>query len=414
MNSQGLKILVIDTAAFFVCFASWMIFGVLLTFLVKNRIFHWDPNQIGWLIGIVVLTGSLTRLPIGLATDHYGGRTVFSLLMFVSSGALFLLSFANSYSDFVIAGLLLGLTGASFAVGVAHIAPLFVKEKQGMALGIFGAGNLGAALTSFASPHLLGILTKDGHNLEGWRTLPQMYAVILLATALLFLVLAGSKKNQIHPEKSLKEHLAPLKKMRVWRFGFYYFGLFGGFVALSQWLIPYYVNNYQIPLKSAGILTALFSLSVGLIRPVGGAISDKWGARNTLYIVFLVSLVLSTSLIIPQLEVKLFTTTLVILGLFFGIGMAAVYKHIPVYFPGEVGVVGGLVSMIGGLGGFFLPILFGTLYTITGRWSSLWVLFSILMGLALVWMHWVLKKIPMKKNRLALKMEAPPLEVSNV
>lgn len=392
-SSTGIIVLGMNTLAFTVCFASWVINGVLVTFLVKNGIYPWDQMQIGWLVAIPVLTGSLARLPLGVLTDHFGGRTVFTSLMLVSAVAMFFASLVDSYAGFILAGCLFGISGASFAVGIAYTSVWFRREKQGTALGIFGAGNIGAALTSIGAPSLLAYFTNNGSTLEGWRNLPRLYATGLLLMAVIFFIFTHSKKIEQSQAKSITQRLAPLRNPRVWRFSLYYFCLFGGFVGLAQWLIPYYVNYYQVSLQTAGWLAAVLSLSAGLIRPLGGLISDKWGARRVMYAIFAASLTLTLFLTIPSLNVVWFTLLIFLLGLILGIGMAAVYKHIPGYFPNEVGVVGGLVSVIGGLGGFFLPLIFGFLLRTTGLWISCWIFFALVIAVNLAWMHQVVRGI---------------------
>ena len=166
-------ILAINTFAFTICFAAWMMNGVLITFLVDNGVFSWGPSEMGWLIGIPVLTGAIFRLPLGLATDQWGGRYVYGLLLLFAAVPMFLVSYCNSYWQFFFAGLGFGFCGTSFAIGIAYTSVWFPKHQQGTALGIFGAGNAGAALTSLGAPHVLNWLTNNGANLEGWRNLPQ-------------------------------------------------------------------------------------------------------------------------------------------------------------------------------------------------------------------------------------------------
>ena len=151
-----------NTSAFTVCFMAWMLNGVLITYLVDNGVQRWDPAEMGWLIGIPVLSGSIFRLPAGLATDKWGGRVVFTVLLLISAAAMYVVSWCNSYWEFFFAGLGFGLCGTSFAIGIAYTSVWFPKERQGLALGIFGAGNAGAALTSFGAPWVLRWLT-DGN-----------------------------------------------------------------------------------------------------------------------------------------------------------------------------------------------------------------------------------------------------------
>ncbi|MDP6782644.1 MAG: MFS transporter, partial [Dehalococcoidia bacterium] len=293
-----------NTLAFTVCFAAWMMNGVLVTFLVDNGVFQWDKAQMGWLIGIPVLTGSITRLPIGVLTDKYGGRIVFSLLLLMAAVPMYLVSYANTYFEFILSGLGFGLSGASFAVGIAYTSIWFKKEHQGTALGIFGAGNAGAALTSMGAPIVLRMLTDNGTNIEGWRTLPQLYAAALVATAIVFYLLTTTRKVEQVRGMSLLARLAPLRYMRVWRFGLYYFFVFGGFVALAQWLIPYYVNVYAMSVAMAGLMASIFTLPSGMIRAFGGWLSDRWGARSVMYLVLGASLLSLLLLIVPQMDIQ--------------------------------------------------------------------------------------------------------------
>ena len=297
-------VLAMNTFAFTVCFAVWTMNGVLVTYLVGRSVFSWDKAQIGWLIGIPVLTGALMRLPIGVLTDKYGGRIVYTLLMLVAAIPTYLLSVASSYEEFLLASLGFGLSGASFAVGIAYTSLWFKKERQGTALGIFGAGNAGSAITSMGAPILLGYLTSGGENLDAWRMMPKIYAAALVVTAVLFFFLTHSKKVEHGQELTLRQRLAPLRYARVWRFGLYYFVVFGGFVALAQWLIPYYVNAYAMTVATAGLMATIFNLPSGVIRALGGWLSDKHGPRAIMYWVFGICMVCFILLCVPRMDIE--------------------------------------------------------------------------------------------------------------
>ena len=474
---QSHKVLFFNTLAFTVCFAAWMMNGVLVTFLTSNQVFNWGPIEIGWLMGIAILTGSLFRLPAGMLTDRFGGKPVYGTLLFLCAIPMFLLSKANNFFEFAVCSFGFGLAGVSFAIGIAFSSVWYPKSRQGTALGIFGAGNAGAALTTVFAPALLNKLTHQGANIEGWRKLPMIYAAALVIMGVLFFIFTHNKKPTIH-HKTMGQLLEPLKTMRVWRFGLYYFLVFGCFVAFSQWLVPYFVNVYYLPLVTAGILAALFSFPSGAIRALGGWVSDVWGARQIMYWVLGGSVLISFMLIVPKMDIFspgkgimakqagtvvsvseneiqvnqmkyalrvkeskinavddkmlifptkeawqeavvkvgdkvekkqllakgitriyfqaniwIFAVLVMLLGTIWGIGKAAVYKHIPDYFPNEVGVVGGMVGVLGGLGGFFCPIIFGYLLEWTGLWTSCWMfMFFVSVG-CLIWMHHVVKKI---------------------
>lgn len=479
-------ILTANTFTFTVCFAAWMLYGVLVTWLVANGVHKWGPAEMGWLIGIPVLTGAVFRLPLGIATDKYGGRVVMGWLVILVSIPMFLVSWCNSYWQFFFAGLGFGFCGTSFAVGIAYTSVWFPSRLQGTALGIFGAGNAGAALTSLGAPSILAWLTNNGQDLDGWRMLPKMYAAMLLITGVVFLLTTRKRLPPGSAHKTFRQRLMPLKKLRVWRFGLYYFFVFGGFVALAQWLVPYYVNAYSTSVALAGLLAACNSLPSGVIRAVGGWMSDVWGARLVMYWVLGVCLVCCLLLIVPQMDIRspgsglmaraagevvrvsdneivvktektgdevvyklkkkqgelvdeetkikgllvwprtqswqepvvkvgqkvkrkeliargiteiffqaniwVFTVLSFIVGATMGIGKAAVYKHIPDYFPEDVGVVGGIVGVLGGLGGFVCPVVFGYLLRWTGLWTSCWMFFVVLITVCLIWMHLVVQR----------------------
>ena len=296
------RVLFINTLAFAASFAVWTMFGVLVTYLADNKIVPLDKAQIGWLLGAPVLTGSIMRLPVGMLADRYGGRPVYLTVMLLSAAGAFLTSYASTFMGLLRGGLAFGLAGATFAVGVAYTSAFFPQEKQGTALGIFGMGNIGAAATSAFAPQLLLRFVDKGANPEGWRMLPKAYAGLMVVTAIVFLLLSA-KEPQKKPMRSLADRMAPLKDLRVWRFGLHYFLLFGGFVGLSQWLIPYYVNVYGMTLASAGLMAALFSFPSPLTRAAGGWISDRIGARTTLYWVFGICVVFFMLLVMPRMDI---------------------------------------------------------------------------------------------------------------
>lgn len=302
-TARSHKILFLNTLAFTICFAAWMLNGVLVTFLSDNQVYDWGPVEIGWLMGIPVLTGAVFRLPAGILTDKYGGKPVYGWLLLLCAIPMFLLSYANNFWQFALASFGFGFAGVSFAIGIAYTSVWYPMKLQGTALGIFGAGNAGAALTTLFAPTLLNIFTDNGSNLDGWRILPQVYAAMFVAMGIIFFIFANNKKPKSN-SRTLAGSLKPLKNVRVWRFGLYYFLVFGCFVALSQWLVPYFVNVYYLPLTIAGIFAALFSFPSGVIRALGGWMSDKFSARKVLYWVLGSSVVICFLLIVPKMEIE--------------------------------------------------------------------------------------------------------------
>ncbi|WP_417531836.1 MFS transporter [Marinobacter lipolyticus] len=392
----------ISTFAFTLCFAVWTIFSIIGIKISQD--FNLSDTQLGLLMATPILTGSISRLFLGIWTDRYGGRWVFGVLMLTTSLCVYLLTFANSYLMLLVGALGVGLAGGSFIVGVTYTAAWFERERQGTALGIFGAGNVGAAVTNFGAPFLLVAL--------GWQGTAQVYATVLAIMGVLFIILA--KEDPLAAERaqsqsrSFLEQMKPLKELRVWRFALYYFFVFGAFVALALWLPHYLIGVYGLGVKSAGMIAALYTIPASLFRILGGWMSDHFGARRVMYWTFMASVVCTFLLSYPPteyvvqgingdirffLEISLvpFVALIFILGFFMSLGKAAVYKHIPVYYPGHVGAVGGVVGMIGGLGGFLLPLTFGILNDITGVWQSSFMLMFVIVTAALAWMHYAIR-----------------------
>lgn len=409
-GQQGLA-LGLSTSAFTICFAVWTIFAI-IGIEIKAEL-GLNDTQFGLLVGTPILTGSLVRLMLGIWTDQFGGRIVFPLTMLGSAAATFLLSYSDNYYVMLLAALGLGLAGGGFAVGVAYVSKFYPIERQGAALGFFGMGNVGAAVTKFLAPWVMVAV--------GWQGVAQIWAGTLAVVAVLFYLIArddpdyAARKAAGIGARSLKDQLAPLRNEQVWRFSLYYFFVFGAFVALALWLPQYMVGLYGVDVKVAGMLAATFSLSASLFRAYGGMLSDKYGARRIMYATFGVSLVCLFMLSYPATDYVIhgidgditFTTsmglvpfviTVFVLGFFMSLGKAAVFKHIPVYYPNHVGAVGGMVGMVGGLGGFVLPIVFGAVSDLTGIWTSCFMVLFALVGIALAWMHIAIRQMEQKAS----------------
>ncbi|HFL8794860.1 MAG TPA: nitrate/nitrite transporter [Candidatus Azosocius sp. HAIN] len=397
---QKNKALILSFISFTICFAVWTIFSIIGINIQKEL--GLSDTQLGILIGTPVLTGSLIRLIVGIWSDQYGGRIVFTILMIVASISTWILTFADSFYLYLFAALGIGISGGSFAVGIAYVSVWFPKNQQGTALGIYGMGNVGSAITNLFAPILLSSF--------GWHGVAKIYSVVLFFTAFMFYIFSDTdpkvsyKKSQgIKPDNFIKQ-LEPLKNIQVWRFSLYYFFVFGAFLALALWLPKYYMGVYGLPVKTAGSLAALYSAPGSLFRALGGWASDKFGARKIMYWTFIVSVICLFFLSYPSTEyivqgVKenihfsieipliMFVILTFILGFFMSLGKAAVYKHIPVYYSNNVGSVGGIVGLIGGLGGFVLPILFGYLNDRFQIWTTCFMVLFFITFIALIWMH---------------------------
>ena len=413
----------VSTFAFTACFAVWTIFSIIGVQIKADL--NLTEAQFGLLVGTPILTGSLSRIFLGVWTGQFGGRIVNLIVMVLAAAATFLLSYAETYAQFLVAALGVGLAGGAFAVGVAYVSKFYPASKQGTALGIFGAGNVGAAVTKFAAPFVMLAL--------GWEAVAQVWAGALLVIAILAFLLTRDEPEVAERRRTGQKpvtawmQLTPLKDIRVWRFSLYYFFVFGGFVALALWLPHYLTGAYGLGIGAAGMLAAAYSIPGSLFRVFGGWLSDRIGARKVMYLTFALSAVCTFILAYPAttyvvdgiegpiqfrlaLSLPAFVILVFVLGFAMSLGKAAVYKHVPVYYPDHVGSVGGLVGMIGGLGGFIMPIAFGALNDLTGVWTSCFMLLFLLVAGALLWMHLAVRRMERRRSPdLATLPEFPEL-----
>ncbi|MGB5290371.1 MAG: MFS transporter [Lysobacterales bacterium] len=391
------SVLSMNTLAFTINFAVWTMFSV-IGIKIKGEL-GLSETEFGLLIATPILTGSLVRLPLGILTDRFGGRRVYFIQMLLVAIATYGLHFADQFWQYLAIGLCIGLAGGSFAIGIAYTSAWFDKKRQGFAMGIFGAGNAGAALNIFVAPLIIVAM--------GWRSVPVIYSVVMLIMAFVFLVFTypdpqfeERRKNANFP--TVGEQFKALTETRVWRYGLAYYFVFGGFVALSLWLPKYYMAEYGLTLKQAALISLIFVLPSGVIRALGGWISDKYGGDTVTWWVFWVCIIClffmsypPTSVTIHRINedltfniatgVTVFTALAFVVGIAQGIGKASVYRSLADHYSGNMGPVGGLVGVIGGLGGFTLPILFGIAVDATGvRSTTFMLMFGVLAGV-MIW-----------------------------
>jgi len=411
-------ILTLSTTGFTLMFAVWLMFGVLAIPIREE--FGLSETQFGWLMAIAILNGSFWRLLFGLLADRFGGRRVFTLLVLFCAVPSFLVSRAQTYEELMVYAFLVGMAGNSFSVGIAWCSAWFPRERQGLALGVFGAGNVGASVTKLIGPAMIALVPAaglfGGFVPGGWRFVPFLYSILLIIMAVAIWVLSPAQDRVPGKGRPVRDLLRPLQEIRVWRFSLYYVVVFGAYVALSVWLPRYYVDVFGIPLAQAALLTALFIFPASLLRPLGGWFSDKFGARRVMYWVFggmavcLLLLAAPNGHIVVYTPTKLdpdasisimrfvmnpwlFTLLIFLVGCGMGVGKAAVYKYIPEYFPKDVGAVGGLVGMLGALGGFFLPPLFSEAWKITGVPQTTFLILFVITAFSFLWLHWVVMGI---------------------
>lgn len=423
VRTGSTRVLSLSTFAFTLMFAVWLMFGVLGIPIQKE--FGISDSQLAWLSSVAILNGSIWRLFLGVLADRIGGKRVTIAMLLVTSVPAYLLAHMTlNYHWLLVLAFLIGFAGNLFSVGIAWNSHWFPRERQGFALGLFGAGNVGASATKFIGPAVIAS-TIGGSYLGGiipggWRFVPALYSVLLVLTAIAIFFFTPSDNEKIQESRRLKEMFLPLRHIQVWRFSLYYVVVFGAYVALASWMPKYYVTVYGLNLHDAALLTALFIFPASLLRPLGGYLSDKIGARKLMYGTFSTMIFALLLLAAPfgyivletpdgpknvlpySLGVGQFTALLFVVGCAMGIGKAAVFKHIPEYFPHDVGAVGGLVGTLGALGGFLLPPLFVFVRERTGLPQSTFIVLFLLTLTASACMHIVIMRL--------LSKESPHLE----
>ncbi|WP_314309150.1 nitrate/nitrite transporter [Kingella denitrificans] len=392
-------VLVSSTVSFTVCFMIWMMLAV-VGIPIKKQL-GLSETEFGFLAALPVLSGSLIRVPLGIWTDKFGGRIVMFVLMLLSVPTIFAMQYATQYWQFLIIGLMMGLAGGSFSVGTPYVARWFPKEQQGLAMGVFGAGNAGSAVNKFIAPALIAA--------GGWTLVPNVYAGIMLVTAIAFWFFSyHDPKHLVSSKASLKQQLLLLKEPGVLRYSQYYSVVFGGYVALSLWMTKYYIDEYGVSMQSAAFLAACFSLPGGVLRALGGWLSDKygaykvtWGVMWVLWVCFFILSYPNTDFVIHggkgdislniHLNVVVFTVLMFTAGIAMAVGKASVFKFVANDYPDNIGAVSGAVGLAGGMGGFLLPIMFGALLDWSGVRSTAFMLLYGCTCVSLICMHFSFK-----------------------
>ena len=394
-QQKQISVLAVSTLAFTICFMVWMMFGVIGIPIKKELALN--ATQFGLLTATPVLTGSLFRVPLGMWTDKFGGRIVLMGTLLVPVIPIWLIGHATQYWQYLVLGLFVGIAGASFSVGTPYVARWFTRGRQGFAMGIFGAGNAGAALNKFIAPAVVVAY--------GWTAVPNVYALSMFIMAIVFWMFSYSEPtHRVDSKITWREQLVALKDPRVWKLSQYYSIVFGGYVALALWMTQFYIGEYGLDIRVAALLAAAFSLPGGILRAFGGWLSDKYGAHKVTWWVMWVSWICLFILSYPQtdftiatidgpktfhigLNVWVFTALMFTIGVAWAFGKASVFKYISDEYPHNIGVVSGIVGLAGGMGGFILPIMFGALVDLTGIRSSCFMLMYGVIWVSLIWMY---------------------------
>jgi MFS transporter, NNP family, nitrate/nitrite transporter len=380
----------LGTLSFAVSFAAWGLVSAFASHF-KQR-FGLSASETALVVSTPVLLGALARLPAGLLADRWGARTVFPLLMALSAVPAWWLPSASSPRELLLGGFFLGVAGAAFPIGVGYVSRWTPPARQGSALGVYGLGNIGQSAVVFLGPVLAGIVgtTRVFHGT----------AVALIVWAAVFAVLARDAPVSAAP-KGFAAMVVVLRKPLAWVLSLFYFLTFGGFVAFSIYLPTLLRDQFGLRPADAGFRTAGFVVLATLLRPVGGALSDRIGGARVLSGVFLA--VVPFALLLAWPSMIPFTVGSLGCAALLGLGNGAVFKLVPQYFPGETATVTGLVGAMGGLGGFFPPLVLGAFRDGLG---VVWPGF-LLLALASAALFTVNRRVFVSKQE-ALELELPP------
>jgi MFS transporter, NNP family, nitrate/nitrite transporter len=355
--------LMLGTGAFAVCFAIFGSVSAMMPILKKQMAL--SPVQASVAVAIPVLLGSLGRIPLGILTDRIGGRIVFIGVMLASIVASVAMGMVGNYWQLILCGLFLGISLAVFSVGVGFVSGWYPPQRQGTALGIYGAGNIGQSFAAYGSPVIAAWL---GMRWGFWA-----FAVLAFIWLVLFGALAKNAPRS-GPAKTWAGALRPLGDRMSWILSLFYFLTFGGFVAMAIYLPIFLTDTFKLTTADAGLRTAGFVVLATLMRPIGGTLADRVGGRRILLGTFVATALFALCMACPMMA----TFTIGALGMAaaIGLGNGAVFKLVPQYFPKTVGAVTGLVGAAGGLGGFFPPLVLGVIKQSTGSFTWGFILLS--------------------------------------
>jgi NNP family nitrate/nitrite transporter-like MFS transporter len=406
-QTHSYRALTLATLAFAACFSVWTLYSIIGIELKASL--HLTATEFGLLLAAPIFTGAIFRVPVGFIAERVSCRNLLFWQMIIVVPPLFYLPYVETFTEYVLLGFILGLSGVSFTIGIRYVTDWFDTKRQGFALGVFGAGNAGAAITLVLVPFIV--------KYYSWQSIGPIYGVGMLAMAIVFRLFAPevSKYYQEKNNHDLAFHLAPLKDLQVWRFGLYYYFVFGSFLALILWLPQYYIEAYKLSLTQALALTLLFVTSSSMVRAVGGWFADKFGAQAVNWGAFWICMVCLFFLSYPPttmiihgvnkdvevsfaVNVWLFTFLIFIIGIAQGMGRASVYKIIYDYYPNHMGSIGGVVAAVGALGGCTLPIMFGFAVDTIGVYSACFMLLYGVLALCMMAMYLALQAERQQKS----------------
>lgn len=377
---KGVSQLTLQTLSLVAGFMAWSIISPLMPFISQDV--DISPGQISVILAIPVILGSVLRVPFGYLTNIVGAKWVFFWSFIVLLLPIFLLGQAQSPGMLMLSGFFLGIGGAIFSVGVTSVPKYFSKDKVGLANGIYGVGNIGTAVSSFCAPVLAGAI--------GWQNTVRSYLIILSIFAILMFLLGD--KNEPKVKIPLMAQVKDLSKnYKLYYLSLWYFITFGAFVAFGIFLPNFLVDHFSIDKVDAGIRSGIFIALATFLRPVGGVIGDKFNAVQALIIDFVIMIIGALILSLSS-HIVLFTIGCLAISICAGIGNGLIFKLVPSYFSKEAGSANGIVSMMGGLGGFFPPLVISFVTSITGSSHLAFFFLAIFGVIALITMIHLNKK----------------------
>ncbi|AYX84513.1 nitrate/nitrite transporter [Staphylococcus haemolyticus] len=370
----------LQTLSLVVGFMAWSIISPLMPYISQDV--KVNPGQLSIILAIPVILGSILRVPFGYLTNIIGAKWVFFCSFVILLFPIFFLGQAQTPGMLMLSGFFLGVGGAIFSVGVTSVPKYFSKDKVGLANGIYGMGNIGTAVSSFLAPPIAGII--------GWQTTVRSYLIIIAIFAILMFIFGD--KNEPKVKVPLASQFKKLSSnYKLYYLSLWYFITFGAFVAFGLFLPNYLVNNFGIDKVDAGIRSGVFIALATFLRPIGGILGDKFNAVKVLMIDFIIMIVGAVILGISS-HIALFTIGCLTISICAGLGNGLIFKLVPSYFAKESGAANGIVSMMGGLGGFFPPLVITYVTGLTGSSHLAFILLAIFGVLAFITMGHLYKK----------------------
>lgn len=379
-KASGSFQLTLQSLSLVIGFMAWSIIAPLMPFISQDV--HITSSQLSIILAIPVILGSILRVPFGYLTNIIGAKWVFFCSFIILLFPIYFLSHAQSPKMLMISGFFLGVGGAVFSVGVTSIPKYFPKDRVGLANGIYGMGNIGTAISSFLAPPIAGII--------GWQSTVRGYLIIIVLFAIFMFLLGDSKEPKIKVPL-VKQYKILMKDLRLYYLSLWYFITFGSFVAFGLFLPNFLVQNFGISEVDAGIRAGVFIALATFLRPLGGVLGDKFNAVTLLICDFLLMITGAITLGLSN-HILLFTIGCLLISMCAGLGNGLIFKLVPTYFGKEAGSANGIVSMMGGLGGFFPPLVIAFITSLTGTSHFSFILLAIFGVIALITMIHIMKR----------------------